>query len=315
MSLTLLNDEWLKIQLVTHAREAFDIGLEIDSLEFHAWQGEADLHGVTFDMEKENQGIHGEIESLHVELAIWPLLFRQVDVETLTVSKPRVTYILDLPSEPEQQATVDRVTEKIVAVIDNLLLRIIETLLESFRAKEGYDIRIGQLEVVDGELACTVTRPQVAPVHVLYENLNYTAADLQPGQESFGAWGYITHADIDADLRIGDTQTTLEHRFAALPRIMRITDLDLEQVDRLGSQNDAIVFKQGTLDLLYRDPWRLGLKSTHNSQTCLLEKNLEAEIPDLLFIPIQPSDCPPRGERRESCPPIHSGTRSCSSQR
>ncbi len=285
ISLTLLNEEWLKRQLVTHAREAFDIELEIDSLDFHPWQGEAELYGVTFHLEKPNQEIHGEIESLRVEMAIWPLLSREVDVESLTVVKPQVTYLLDRPLEPKPQPTFDQVAEKIIAVVDNVIMQIIETLLDSFRAKEGYDIRIGHLEVVDGELDCTVTRPDVDPVHVLFEHVDYAASDLRPSQKSFGVWGYVAHADINADLQIGDSSVAVEHQFAALPRVLKITGLDLGQADRLGSQKDAIAFKQGTLDLLYRDSGdRFNVDARFTDLQ--LRKNQEADLPDLLFIPV-----------------------------
>lgn len=285
ISLTLLNEEWLKGQLITHAREAFDIELEIDSLDFHPWQGEAELYGVTFDLEKTDQDIHGEIESLHVKMAIWPLLFREVDVENLTVARPQVTYLLDRPPERKPRPTLDQVAEKVVAVLDNLVIRIIESLLESFRAREGYDIRIGQFKVVDGELDCTVNRPDVAPAKVLFEHVDYSASDLRPSQKGFGVWGYVAHADIDADLRVGNSSATVEHHFATLPRVIKVTGLDLGQTDRLGSQKDAIVFNRGTLDLGYEasdDTFEVEARFTDLQ----LDKNQEADLPDLLFIPV-----------------------------
>ena len=285
VSLTLLNEEWLKRQLITHAREAFDIELEIDSLDFHPWQGEAELYDVTFNLEKPNQDIHAEIESLHVKMAIWPLLFREVDVENLTVVEPQVTYLLDRPPEQKPRPTLDQVAEKVVAVLDNLVIRIVESLLESFHAKEGYDIRIGQLEVIDGELDCTVNRPDVAPAKVLFEHVDYSASDLQPSQRSFGVWGYVAHADIDADLRIGDSSAGVEHHFATLPHVIKVTGLDLGQTDRLGSQQDAIVFNRGTLDLSYQasdDTFEVEARFTDLQ----LDKNQEADLPDLLFIPV-----------------------------
>lgn len=285
MSITLLNETWLQRQLVAQARKMFDIDLAIESLDFHPWQGQADLHGVTLDLEKPNQDIHGEIESIHVKMALWPLLFREVDVENLTVTEPRITYILDRPAEPQDRATFDQVAEKVVAVVDNLLMRIAETLLEAFRPKEGYDIRIGRLEVVDGIVDCTVTRPGVEPVHVLFDDVDYAASDVRPSQRNFGVWGYVSHADMSADLHVGDARVSLEQQFAASPRVLRIGNLDLGQVDRLGSQKDAIVFKQGTLDLLYQDrgnEFEVDAKLTGLQ----LEKNEEADLPDFLLMSV-----------------------------
>jgi len=130
-----------------------------------------------------------------------------------------------------------------------------------------------------------VTRPGLEPAQVLFEKVDYAASDLRPSQKSFGVWGYVSHADVSADLRIGDAKTSLEHKFAALPRVIRIANLDLAQVDRLGSQKDAIVFKQGTLNLLYQDRGDQ-FEVSAEFASLQLEENEEADLPDFLFIPV-----------------------------
>lgn len=285
VSMTLLNEEWLKKQLVTNAREMFDIELAIDSLEFHPWQGKADLKGVTFDLTKPDQHIHGKIETIGVELAILPLLVRNVDVEDLTITRPQVTYVLDRPAEPKRRATLDQVVEKVVVAVADLIARIVGEFLDALGGKKGYDIRIKHLEIIDGKLNGTLNRPGVDPFNVVFDDLRYSASDLRPSQRGFGVWGYLSRADMSADLRVGDTRISLRQEFAASPRVLRIANLDLGQIDRLGSQEDAIVFKQGMLDLLYRDSgerFEIDARLT-NLQ---LAKNEEAAFSDFLFMPV-----------------------------
>ncbi len=285
LAITLLDEDWLKQQLVAKAREIFEIELEIDSLQFQPWQGKADLDGVAFRIEKPDQHIHGKIESVHAELAIWPLLFRDVDVLNLRITEPQVAFVLDCPPEPQQRPALDQAAENIVAVQENLLVRILRSLLEALHPKQGYDISIARLEMAGGKVDCTVHRPGVEPVEVVFDNVAYAASDLRPSQPGFGTWGYIAHADMSADLSIGDARIGLQHQFASLPRTIKITGLDLAEVDRLGSQKDAIVFKDGTLDLVYHDK---GDQFEVDAQftAMKLEKNDEADLPDVFFVPV-----------------------------
>ena len=285
LAFTLLDEEWLKEQLVAKAREMFEIDLEIDSLQFQPWQGKADLSGVAFKIDKPDRHIHGRIESIQAELEIWSLLFRKIDVRTLNVVGPHATFVLDRPPESERRPTFGELAEKVVDVLDNLLLRILKAFFGTLQPKQGCQVRIGQLEVVDGELECAILRPGVEPVKIVFDNIACEASDLRPGQPGFGAWGYIAHADISADLLMGDTRVGLQHQFASLPRTIQVSGLDLGEMDRLGSRQDAIVFEGGTLDLAYQDRGdRFEVEA--NFTAMKLEKNDEADLPDILFVPV-----------------------------
>jgi autotransporter translocation and assembly factor TamB len=90
----ILTTEWLHRTVVSMITESVP-GLQIESSYGDLWNG-ATLIGVSY----RDSSLTADIDTVHVQYSVWPLLRRTVLVDDLTLLRPRIAYV-PIPAEPD----------------------------------------------------------------------------------------------------------------------------------------------------------------------------------------------------------------------
>lgn len=281
LSMTVLNDEWLKERLVHEVRQALDAELDIETASFQPWQGHAELEGISFRRTRDNSDATVVADAVEVDVAILPLLVRRINVKRLKIVKPRMTIEVDREAEPEVKESLQRLQEAVAQAISELIVSFLEAILEPFVGKPGYTIEIDELIVHDGQIDVTVRREGVEPFVARLKGIEYLKRNVKPAV----SLDYLRRADYRATIEIGATSTTVANQHYTDPQNLTITGLDLGQIDRLLKQKDALEIKGGTLDLECVDD---GSNTRFKAELTDLElaRNPNAPVADFSFIPV-----------------------------
>ncbi len=291
LSLTLLNEEWLKARLVEYVRESFDAEMQVETLSFSAWKGEAQLTGIVLSREQPLSKLDVAVDSAELKMRVLPLLWRKVDVTRVVLTGPNMTYERQQVPEAEPQSTLDRLTRivaiKLLEALSRLITEFLEMLDEGLGATPEWEISVARLTIHDGRFDYRALRGEGEPFEASAKNVEYSIndLDLSPRRVAYSSpLQFLNAADLRCDLDLGGIPATVEQSLSAEPYTVSLRGVDLGRADRHLNQKDALVIREGLLDFNYVDAGE-ACEVEAELKGLKLERNPETDIDEVLFIP------------------------------
>jgi hypothetical protein len=283
-SLWFLDGDWLRAKLQAKARQSIGADLEIESVDFRPFRGRATLQGVRLRRTGESSRADLAVGRLDVELAVIPLLFRSVHVRRLEMEGPDLAIAAVRPASSTTRP----------AGITSGVRRLIEAATRpsadpSPRAeppprKRPPDWRVDLVRIRGGTVRYDVTGPDRPAFSALVTNVDYTGRGVAVNS----IHRLLVGADVTADIDLGGTPARLVKSASARPAVFKLTGVDLGYLDRLLSQDDALVVRGGSMDLDYVGRGlKGGVRLSASLQNLELDVNRDAVEGDFMFIPAQ----------------------------
>ncbi|HLG42325.1 MAG TPA: hypothetical protein VI643_03085 [Planctomycetota bacterium] len=223
-SLALVNSAWFKAELERRSGEALQAEVKLQDLSVSPFSGSAELQGATLSRRRPDGEIDLSVARAAAKVAVLPLVFRRVEIQSVQLEKPAVKAVVPL-AEP-------------VAAVGSL-----EKLKEAFskQPKEpGPEWSLRELRISGGSIDATFTRASQEPIRLRLSNLDYAARDVAPDSMSRLFFGAKFSFDIAGGGRVEKDVGTL-----------RMTSIDMPLVGRLLAPGESFRFEKGTLDLVW----------------------------------------------------------------
>ncbi len=266
--LALLGPEWLKGKLVEAARERLNAQLQIESLSFSPFGGEAELKGIEFDRKTEGSDVHATLGSLRLKLRMWPLLFRSIEIDRLEADHPKIVWTVRQPPDSERASTWEKL-KRMAGGWTRASDRNVEFLVHHLILREG-------------ALDFTSLREGREPFKARATEIRYSATSV-----SLNSFGRLVYgADIDAKIDLGGVPASLRKRGSTKPATFALTGINLAHADRYFDPSDALVMSGGTLDLGYTLGGDQILKLRADFRGLELGENPAAASQEFAFVPV-----------------------------
>lgn len=251
----LLNSDWLKQQLISKVKSSLEADLEITSLSFEPLNGKALLSGIKLVRKKAESELDINIEKIDLELKVFPLLYRSINIEKLEINNPQIVSVVR-SSEPKKGNNQDRKKQ-------------------DFEIKELY-IKNGTVDYTEHRIKQST--PKVFNAKV--SNIQYYAKNISPTSLS----NLLYKANIQANIDIG-TQATLNKAGTSNPATCALTGVDLSYINSFYGNEEQIKVVAGTMDLNYT----IEENSKPTVKVLLKGLKLDTSQPNktLMFIPLE----------------------------
>ena len=293
-SLYFLDGDWLRAKRQSKARDSIGAELEIASVDFRPFRGRATLQGVQLRRTGEASQADLAVARLDVELAVIPLLFRSVHVRRLEMDGPDLAIAVRRPpGSTTRPAGVTGGMRRLLAAVTQ------PSTNPSRQAdlpprKPRPDWRVDVVRIRGGKVRYDVTGPDRPPFCALVTNIDYTGRGVSVNS----IHRLLVGADVTADIDLGGTPARLVKSASASPAVFKLTGVDLGYVDRLLSQDDALVVRGGRMDLDYVGSGpKGGVRLAASLHGLELDVNRDAVEADFLY-PGRTADGSGGGEER-----------------
>lgn len=203
VSFLLLNSAWLKQKLARNVQKSLNAELDVGQLAFDVWKGQAVLEDVTFSRHEESSDLDLTVQSAQIRVAVWPLLYRSVQIQYLELNRPQMTSVVRRMSKPKETPP--------------------ETPDQKKRSRKRADLLIEQLVVRDGAVDATFLREGREPLHAIVTDIQYTATNVTP-QTLFTL---LAGADLHCQIAMGNATSMLDKTGTTSPASFSLTNLDL----------------------------------------------------------------------------------------
>jgi hypothetical protein len=202
-SFLLLNSQWLKEQLEQKIQTSLNAELSIETLSFEVLKGQASLEGVTFARHDDASDLDLALQSAHMEVAVWPLLYRSIQIQYLELSSPQITSVVRrMPTSEEEPP---------------------ETQEKKKPSKKRVDLLIGEFVVRDGEVDATLLWEGREPLHAIVTDIQYTATNVTPDT----LLELLAGSDLHCQIALGSTTSILDKTGTASPATFSLKNVDL----------------------------------------------------------------------------------------
>lgn len=268
ISFVTLGPGWLKARLVEIAREKLDARLEIGSLTFSPFTGRAVLGDVRFERLSDSSEVRATVQTVCLDVRVWPLLRRSVRIERLEALEPRIAWLVRQPPDAERTSAYGKLA-RLLAGADRV---------RNSRA----DVSVDELILRGGSVEFVSETEGSPPFLARATGVQYRARGVS--LKSFG--GLAKGADIDATIEFGGTPAVLIKRGSENPATFSLTGVDLARADAFFDQSDALVIAGGTLDFRYALGGERRFQVRAEFRDLRLGENPGASSQTFAFVPI-----------------------------
>jgi hypothetical protein len=286
ISFTLLDENWLKTQVEKYVLEKYQTDIKIESLEFSPWKGRAKLSDITLERSEENRLIQASIGSIDADLEILPLLYRDIEIEQLTISQPALTVNVERKPESPTEDTLTRLQRAAILLACEILIRplieFIVEVLEIFVGNIETAINIEHLVIHQGSVNYTANRKDSEPFSINLRAIEYSAKNINARLPL----EFVADADIRAEIVTAQGYALFTQDFSEIPLTLSISQIDLGYLDRHLKQKDILEIKNGTMqaDFLVENEKGFAKISFNDLE---LSQNTNAVHKDFMFIPAE----------------------------
>jgi len=251
----LLNSDWLKEKLISKVKSSLEADLEISSLSFEPLNGKAHLSGIKLVRKKAESELDINIEKIDLELKVFPLLYRSINIEKLEINNPQIVSVVR-SSEPKKGNNQDRKKQ-------------------DFEIKELY-IKNGSVDYTEHR----INQIKTGIFNAKVSNIQYYAKNISPTSLS----NLLYKADIKANIDIG-TQVLLNKSGTTNPATCSISGVDLPYISNFYGNEEQIKVVSGQMDLNYI----IEEDSKTNFKVLLKDLKLDSNQPNktLMYIPLE----------------------------
>jgi len=285
-----LNSEWAKKKIIKEAEQSLEAKLDIETLEFNLWKGEALLTGIQLDKQQENLKLNAEVVSAEIHVNYLPLLWFSVNISDITLNSPNIKVEHIRPVEQEPKETLEKFTELISTLLIYGMLKILMLFVEMLLAilslfagptLPSYQYSISEITVNNAVIEYVGKRENTPDFNAHIKGLNYHATDVDPTS----IFSFIKSADYEANIIVGDNNSKLVQNASDRPQELSLTNVDIGYADRMLSQNDLLIVNNGILDIRYTGEGNIG-RVKIDIRGLELEKNPEASTSDFMFMKV-----------------------------
>lgn len=284
ISLTLLNEDWLKAQVEKYVHEKYHTDINIESLEFNPWKGHALLSDITLNRAEQDRKIAASIEFIELDVQIIPLIFRDIVIDKLLISQPDLKIDVQRKQEAILDDTLTRLQKLMFIVTFELLIHplldAVTEILEIFVGDIDHKIIIKELVIHEGIISYNAKRVGSKPFALDLRELEYSAKNINAKIPL----DFASNADITAKIVLSETQAEFSQNFSQKPITLSITDIDLGYLDRYLKQKDILQINNGKVNVnfLVNDKTVLAKVALQDLE---LLQNTNAVQKDFAFIP------------------------------
>lgn len=285
ISLTLLNEDWLKTQVEKYVHEKYQTDINIESLEFNPWEGHALLSGITLNRTEQDRQIAAAIGYIELDVQLIPLVFRDIAVTKLVIYQPDLKINVQLKPEPMPEDTLTRL-QKVMgrAAYESVIRPLLEAIIEVLEVFVGHiesTVTIDKLIVHEGYINYAATGVEAEPFTLEVEELEYSVMNINAKRPM----DFAFNADITAKIVLSETQAEFSQHFSQEPITLSITDIDLGYLDRYLQQEDILKINNGNanVNFLANDKTIVANIALQNLK---LMQNTNAVQKDFAFIPV-----------------------------
>lgn len=196
-------------------------------------------------------------------------------IDTVEIFAPKISYFIQRQEETPAPGTKD----KIINLIN-------DKLKDSGRSQtpknaEQFKYSIADFIVHNGQIEYTATRKNAPRFDAKMSNLQYHARNID--YRSFG--NLVINADIQADILM-QTKARLSKKRSGNTRTFDLIGANLAHIDKYFSQTDALIIKDGRMDIKYKTyPGGKGKYEVILSDF-QLAKNESCPSDEFMFIPV-----------------------------
>lgn len=198
-----INSAWLTQQLEQKTQAALDAELSINALSFDVRKGQASIEGITFARHDERADLDLALQSAHIQVAVWPLLYRSVQIQDLELNRPQITSVVRRMPSSQKEPSETPQTKK--------------------PSQKHADLLIEHLVIRDGAVDATLLWEGHEPLHANVTDIQYTAANVTPDT----LLELLAGSDLHCQIALGDTTAVLDQAATASPATFLLKNLDL----------------------------------------------------------------------------------------
>jgi uncharacterized protein involved in outer membrane biogenesis len=286
LSLTLLNEDWLKTRVEKYVHDKYQTDIKIESLEFSPWKGHALLSDITLDRTDQDRKVTASIEFIELDVQLVPLIFRDIVIDKLLIYQPDVRIEVHRKPEPTPEETLARLQKIIVMGVFEVVIRpVLQAIIEVLEIFVGHidtAIIIKELVIHEGHVEYQAERVGTEPFALEVKELEYSAKKINAKLPLH----FAAKADISAKIALNETQAEFSQHFSRKPITLSVSDIDLGYLDRYLKQKDILQINNGkaNVNFLVDDETVLAKVSLEDLD---LSQNTEAAQKDFAFIPAE----------------------------
>ncbi|NIP22683.1 MAG: DUF748 domain-containing protein [Phycisphaerae bacterium] len=286
ISLTLLNEDWLKAQVETYVHEKYKADINIGSLEFSPWKGHALLSDITLNRNEHDSKVAASIKFIEMDVQIIPLIFRDIVIDKLLISQPHLKVDVQRKPETIPDDTLTRLQKLMFIVTFELLIHpLLDAVTEIMEISFGdidRKIIIKELVINEGIINYKAKRVGSKPFALDLRELEYSSKNINAKMPL----DFALNSDITAKIFLGETQAEFSLHFSQKPINLSISDIDLGYLDRYLKQKDILQINNGKANVNFLVNDKTVLAKVALQELELLQ-NTESVRKDFAFIPAE----------------------------
>lgn len=246
---------WLGQLLTEECTRATESECRVGEVELEAWRGRAVLHDVVLVRTSERRRVELQIPRAEVDLAWLPLLRKELRIEHLEATKPRLL-VSDRQTEALEGPSWRDVWKKVIPRPEPVVARPVS------------GVRVGTVRLTEGVIVYRVIRAD-APRELIVEGVELTARDLGLAPLPL----MLQDVGFEASLAAPSAMTARKRGGE-----VSISGVDLAWLDGYRHPDRGIRFVAGTLDLDAGASVRVGLRGV------VLASHEDASIPERMLV-------------------------------
>jgi hypothetical protein len=286
LSLTLLDEEWLKKRIEKYVYTNYNAQVKIDSLKFDPFDGHALLSGISLKSSEKGKEVSACINYIEIDVQVLPLLWRDVIINKIVISKPDVNVKVQRKPEPATEESLKQLEKLAARAVYEIVIRpFVEALisiLEIFTGTVENKVAIKELIINDGHVNYIASRAGSEDFEIEIRDLGYSAKDVNARE----TMDFAINADITAGIVLGETEIAFSQHFSKQPITLSITNINMGYLDRYLKQKDILQVNagNGSISFYFMDETVQAKAAIEGLE---VEQNEKATQKDFAFVPIE----------------------------
>lgn len=244
LSLTFLNEDWLKNKIEKHIHQQYQADITIDSMQFEVIKGHALLSGIMLNHSEQNKKIAASIKSIEMDCQLFPLIFRKIRMNQLIISEPNLVFDIQRTPKDIPETTLSRIQNLIYETDQSQTHPSLEAVCEIIEALTGQvddQIIINKLNIYKGTIQYQSAIAGNEPFQLKIKALDYSVNHINAKCPI----DFLLNADISSNIILDETEAKLLQNFSQPPYSLSLTGINMEYLGRFSKYDDILQITNG----------------------------------------------------------------------